>query len=200
MCFAKLYRRPKESIVQLGDIQGDDAIGPKLEITQESASYWNMLFRTFSNIRSVEEVEVGGYSLSGSLMARLVDAVPQANVVKIFLPWYTLDGEDLRPFVEYLVNNPPKSVNGLCFSAIDNSDTQEGLFDGTTNHFLADEGILAQLVRLESLKYLRLHDIEFTKAECEVLGNILSSDECKMEDVWIDDCSFEDDGGSVVAA
>ena len=53
-------------------------------------------------------------------MARLVEAVPQASVLKIFLPWYTLDGEDLRPFVEYLLGHPSKQVAPLCLTAIDN--------------------------------------------------------------------------------
>lgn len=127
-------------------------------------------------------------------MARLVEAVPQASVIKIFLPWYTLDREDLRPFVENLLGHPSKQVAPLCFTAIDNGSTQEGLFDGTTNHFLADGGILAQLFRLESVKYLRMHDMKFTKAKCEVLGNILSSDECKMEAIWTGNCKFADDG------
>ena len=46
---------------------------------------------------------------------------------------------------------------------------------------LADGGIVAPLFRLETVKYLRMYDMKFTKAEYEVLGNVLSSDECKME-------------------
>ena len=91
-------------------------------------------------------------------------------------------------------------MNPLCFAGIDNGNTQEGLFDGTTNHFLANGGIIAQLFRLQSIKNLRLHDIEFTKAECQALASILSSDECKMEETWIADCNFADDGGKLVAS
>jgi hypothetical protein len=53
------------------------------------------------------------------------------SVIKIFLPWY---GEDLHPFVEYLLGHASTQVAPLCFTAIDNGSTQEGLFDGTTNH------------------------------------------------------------------
>ena len=71
--------------IDLGDVQGDDAEGPKLEITEDNASSWNKLFHTFSNVSSVEEVVVGGYNLSGSLVARFVDAVSQASVINSVL-------------------------------------------------------------------------------------------------------------------
>jgi hypothetical protein len=45
-----------------------------------------------------------------------------------------------------------------------------------------------------------MHDMKFTKAECEVLGKILSSDECKMEAIWTGNCKFADDGRKLVAS
>ena len=187
-------------LIDFGDGQGDDAEGPKLAITNDNASSWNKLLHTLSNVNSVEEVAVGGYNLSGSLMTRLVNALPQVKSISVFLPWHTLDGEDLRPFVEYLLDHPSKAVDPLCFNAVDNGSTQEGLFDGTTNHFLADGGILAQLFRLESVKYLRLHDITFTKAECQVFNSILSSEECKIKNIWVKECSFVGLGGKLFAS
>jgi hypothetical protein len=39
--------------------------------------------------------------------------MPQASVNKIFLPWYTLDREDLRPFVECLLGHPSKPSGSI---------------------------------------------------------------------------------------
>ena len=56
----------------------------------------------------------GAACLSGSLAARLAGAAPQASVTfKALLPWHTLDGEDLRPFVEHLLDHPSKVTGPL---------------------------------------------------------------------------------------
>jgi hypothetical protein len=59
------------------------------------------VLRRVASVSQKEVAVVGGYNLSGSLMAQLVEAVLQASVNKVLLPWYTLDVEDLHPFVEY---------------------------------------------------------------------------------------------------
>ena len=103
--------------------------------------------------------------------------------------------------MEYLENHSSKAIDQLCFAAEDNGDTQENLFNGTMNHFVTDQGIIARLVGLETLEYIRLISIKFTAEECKALSTILSSEGCKIETLWLErGCRFIGHGRQLVCA
>jgi hypothetical protein len=174
--------------VELGDIQSDDATGPKLEITENSAA-WNKILLTFGNIYSAEEVVIGGFNLGPIIMTRLVQAMQNADKISVFFPWRTVSGDDMRPFVEALSSHSCAEIT-LCLS--DKPQNIVSLSPEPLNHF-QDNSIFSQLLRLEALNDLWILETELTFDEFRALGDVLVSNACCIESFRMDGCPFPND-------
>lgn len=181
--------------VELGDIQSDDATGPKLEITEENSAAWNKIFQTFGNIGSAEEVVIGGFNLGPIIMTRLVQAMQNADKISVFFPWRTVSGDDMRPFVEALSSH---SCAEITLSLSDRPQNIVSLSPEPLNHF-EDNGILSHLIRHGALNDLWILQTELTFDEFRALGDVFVSNACCIESFRMDGCPFpNDESGALI--
>ena len=91
---------------------------PKLELNNETGPAFDKLSRAIGTAcdfdpESLGEICLGGYALSGDCMARVLQALCDANtqidLVALLLPWNTISGDDYQSFVETLLRIQSKS-------------------------------------------------------------------------------------------
>lgn len=174
--------------------------GKKLELTSENESSWNTFCEALGTLESVEELEIGAMNLSGAIMAKIVQSLPGVRRIRLFLPFISLSG-DMSMLAKALSEHQCQDIVLSMKPELFEHDEEHTAFlaGGVPNHF-ADGGIASQLFRVDGLDQVFLKNIVFGVSECQAFADILSSDEgISAERLYIDNCSFSDGCGQLVA-
>lgn len=164
-----------------------------VEINQENVIAWNKFFSALEGLETIGELYIRSFNLSAELVARVLFSTSRVvgeDGMTMSLPWRS-SGDDLIPVLEAFCNLQCERT----VLVMQGSSHREG--EVMRNHF--QEGNIFRLLCNNRWSELGLHGIEFTHDESKALAHILSTSCCSMTHFYINDCTFQNGGGELVA-
>jgi len=173
---------------------------PKVYVTDNEGA-WNTLCTTLQDIQ-IHRLLFNGQSLSGPVMAKILNSFPQVQEIWLDFPWNTVSGEDMQPLLDILSEHQCEDIEiSLCgdhpkFASAD--EAQHYLSAEPENH-LEDGGVLSQLLSFKKLTCVILRRVNLTLEECQAFASILTSKDSTFPQLRLEGCTFQDGGGQYVA-
>jgi len=173
--------------------------GRKLEISKKNTAAWNKFFTALANLETVQRVDIGAFNLSGEIMGRIVTSLPDVTKIEITLPWISLNG-DMSMLEQALSNHTCQAIElKLGTEMFEHEEERQAFLSaGIPNHF-DDGGIASQLISVNGLSEVHFKSIKLSLNECRAFARILSSGAISSSYLGIDNCTFADNGGLLIA-
>jgi hypothetical protein len=194
---ADTFTKRRLDVIRLGDKRGGSrSQEEKIEISEENASTWNKLFSTLKGILGIGWINIHGSNLSGEVIARFLDVTSSFDdkptgykpTVHVHLPWWWTNEEDLTSLMKGL-------------SSLENDLIYQMKLIGeyVGEESIASNGDILQLLRSCPWDKVALSGIAFTQEVSKELVDILSTDAFRSSSFAMNNCTFDSEGGELVA-